>query len=181
MNLSGLILPCTGWSQRSQGLESGDLARVQSHDGLVLDGELVAGDRALEVRLELETVAHGQVHARLEQRPAAAAVLLGPVHRQVGVAQEVGRLARRAPGERDPDARTDEDPVALDGERVPEPLDDLLGRFGRRLQRAVLLEEHGELVAAEAGHDGGAPQARPRAAGRRPGAGRPRRRGRGCR
>src|SRR3990170_4513303 len=64
--------------------------------------------------------------------------------------QLVGDLGPEA-SRRDPDAAADLDLCALDQERDPERIDDALGDGHRLRQVRCIVEEHGELVAAEAG------------------------------
>ena len=55
---------------------------------LVGEEELAASERVAQVHLELHAVLHRVLHAALEHRVAVPAVPLGPVHRDVGVAQQ---------------------------------------------------------------------------------------------
>ena len=121
--------------------------------------------------------------ARLEQAVAALAVALGDVHRGVGVADQlvgVGDGRAGSTSEMPMLARSDE-LLVPDAQRRGERLEHALGGVGGLLRVVDVLEQHRELVAAEArggvaGADARRPGAwRPRAAPRR------RRRGRGCR
>ena len=86
-----------------QRLEADDLAAAQRDDRLVVELELVAVERVAQLALDLEA-AHGpRPHLRVEDLAAAAAALLRPVHRGVGVADQqlgVDRLARLSGGRR---------------------------------------------------------------------------------
>jgi hypothetical protein len=76
------------------------------------------------------------------------AVLLGPVHRHVRVAEQLTRVGAGA--RRDADAGADEHVAPGDPERLLQRLDQLPGeRDG--LLRCDVGEQHGELVAAEPG------------------------------
>ena len=88
----------------------------------------------------------------VEQLIAAAAALLCPVHRRVGVAdQGLGPLARFA---RQRDADTDGHEVLdpTEHERPREQRSDALGDLDRLPFLAQVLDQDGELVAAETGH-----------------------------
>ena len=52
-----------------------------------MDLELVQLERALQLRLELETLDHALVHGRFEDAITALAVTLRHVHGHVGVAE----------------------------------------------------------------------------------------------
>ena len=111
-----------------------------------MDDELVARHRALQIGLELDALEYLGAHRRLEEGVPALAVGLGAVHRDVGVAQQL--LAAPAAHD-DPDRGGDEDLAALDLERRVQRLDDALGDGDGLALGADVLEEHGELVAAE--------------------------------
>ena len=72
-----------------------DLAGLQDDDGLVVQDELVAVDRALEVGLQLEPAQRGVVHRRFEHLVATLARFLRHVHRDV---RRCAAALRRLPG-----------------------------------------------------------------------------------
>ena len=88
-----------------------------------------------------------RVHVRGVGAVAALALGLGPVHGEVGVAQE--RLGVLGAGG-DPDARADVDLAPLDRDRIGERLEDAARGRGRVGGVVDLLDQDGELVAAEA-------------------------------
>ena len=92
------------------------------------------------------------MHRRLEQAVAALAVALGDVHRGVGVADQLvgvgGRLAARRPRCRGWRGRRA--PCCSSAQRRGERVEDALGGVGRLLGADDVLEQDGELVAAEA-------------------------------
>jgi hypothetical protein len=100
------------------------------------------------------------VHLRVVALVAAAPGRLGPVHGQVGVAQQVvGPLdVALHPGDAHAAAHVQLAPI--DHERPGQPLQDALGHLGDVDVVAGVLDEHGELVAAEAGHGVAGPHAR---------------------
>ena len=63
------------------------LALIEANDGLEVDLELVQLQRALQLRLEFETLDYALVHGRLEDAITALAVTLRHVHRHVGIAE----------------------------------------------------------------------------------------------
>jgi hypothetical protein len=87
----------------NQSLHSGGAHVPQIERGLVHEEELVLRERAAQVHLELHPRLDGVLHPGLEHHVAVSAVPLGPVHRDVRVAQHL--LGRRALAHRDPDAR----------------------------------------------------------------------------
>ena len=133
-----------------QGLDPVDLAGVQVDDRLVVEDELAAGERVLQIRLDLEELHGAFVHRRLEDGVPVLPGGLGRVHRRVRVADEVVRSDVRLGRQRDAGARPDEDLAATDlehrSERLLEPRRQLdRGDLGDRI-----LEQDGELVAAQA-------------------------------
>ena len=92
------------------------------------------------------------MHRRLEQAVAALAVALGDVHRGVGVADQlvgVGGARRRRPS-RCRCSRATTSSLCSSASGSGERLEDALGGVGRLLRGLDVLEQHGELVAAEA-------------------------------
>ena len=119
-------------------------------DRLVVDAELLALDGAAQVALGPQAREGVLAHLLVEELVAAAAALLGPVHRGVGLAEH--RLGALGPArDRDADARRDEDLAAGpdrdrplpgvgdalgDGERLGLGLDLAAGRRTRRRRAA---------------------------------------------
>ena len=149
-----------------QRLQPHDAGGPEVHLGLVVEPELAPVERPAQLGLHLEPALHRLAHARLEHLEARAAVGLRPVHGDVGVAQEsLGGGALVAPAERDPDAGAHEDLLVLDPERPAERLDDPLGDEGGVRAHPDVLEQHGELVAADARDGVDAPEAAAEALG----------------
>ena len=122
----------------------------QRDDRLVVQPQLVAVDRTAQVVLDPQPGDRPVAHRLVEQLVAGPPALLGPVHRGVGVADQLlGALA--AAGERDADAGGDEVLVAGEHERAGEHRRDPLGHLDRVVLAADVLEQHPELVAAEPG------------------------------
>ena len=145
MNSSGGTSPRVACCQRSSASAALHGARLEVEDRLVDEEQLVAGDRLAQVGLQREPVVRGDVHLVAELGVAVAAGALGLVERDVGVAQQVaGRLAV-AGG--DADARGDGHRAAgrAEVERLAQHGEDARGH-----QLGLALDEHDELVAAEA-------------------------------
>ena len=134
-----------------QGLHPGGAHVAQVDRGLVGEEELVVLEGFAQVHLEFHAVLDGVLHAGLEHDVAVLAVPLGPVHRDVGVAQEL--LGRGSLPDRDPDARRHGHASLLvrsELERLLERVEQALGdQLGPGCQRE-LLGDHDELVPAEA-------------------------------
>ena len=120
-----------------QGLDGHDAAVLEVDDRLVVQPQLILGQRAAQALLDPDPVAQAPAHRAVEDLVGPAATGLHAVHGGVGVLQQA-LPALVLDG--DPDRRRQ--PV---GQRQPEPL-------GERRRLALVLElgEHRELVAAEA-------------------------------
>src|SRR3712207_941170 len=97
-----------------QRLHPDDLKRIEADDRLVVEDQLVAIDPAAQLALDLKPLDRAGAQLLAEQLGAAATMLLGPVHRGVGVAHKpLGGDGRRMGGRRrgsdgNPDAGGDE-------------------------------------------------------------------------
>ena len=133
-----------------QRLDAGHGAGAEGDDRLVVEHQLALLERAAQGALELEAMAHIGRHLRGVGLEAALAGALGGVHGGVGVAEHLAHaLARRGGG--DADAGGDEHLVAAQHEGLRhgagEPLDQGLLFLGS----GGILDQDGELVAAEPG------------------------------
>ena len=100
------------------------------------------------------------VHLRVEDLGAALAVGLGPVHRDVGIAQQlVDQLA--APRDADPDTAADDDVRPRHREWQVERDDDAFGQRHGILDRRPVPRQDRELVAAEPREQVALPKLRP--------------------
>ncbi len=143
--------PPAGRMPADERLDAHDRPGGELHDGLVLEPQLVPTDRADDERLELGALLDPLAHVRLEQLVAALAGALGPVHREVRVAQEVVGPAFAARRDGDPDARPRERVRVADADRDADHVDQAIGDEPGVLGAGQVLDEDGELVAAEAG------------------------------
>ena len=104
------------------------------------------------------------MHPLLVEAVGARAVVLGAVERDVGVAQHlVGGRLLAAVDERDARRGRDGEPPAGELERLRERVQEVAGHLPGGFRRGARLEQHGELVAAEArgGVAGGEPLRQP--------------------
>ena len=116
------------------------------------------GERAAKVAGELQALAGPRVHGGLVDRRALLALVLGRVHRQVGVADQLLR-AHLPVAEGDADAGVHEDVVSVQVERKFLAFVDAVGHFLGREGGIGALNQHHELVSAEAGSGVGAAHA----------------------
>ena len=143
-----------GMAPAQQSFDAGHGTVLQPDHRLVVELELVGDEGALEVVAQLEPGHDALVHGRLEQPVAALAVALGDVHGRVGVADQLlGVTPVSWPEDRDADAAAEGDLPVPSVHRLGEQIEDALRRVRGRLAVADVVEQHGELVAAEAsGH-----------------------------
>ena len=138
-----------------QGLHAGDPSRLELDHRLVMEDELLVLERALEVGLQFKAAQRGVVHRGLEDLVATLALLLRHVHRDVGVAHERLRdLFAAVTGflrDGDPDARADENLLALQRERLLEHLHDPVGDVRSLDALPAVLQQDRELVPTQPG------------------------------
>ena len=132
-------------------LEPLDAARLHFDDGQVEKAELLAQERAAQVRLELHELGLALAHRGVEHHRARPALRLGAVHGGVGIPEQLLRLLVGRGAERDADAHRAEDLVTADLERLAGHLVDAIGHHRGVLRRLHVVEQDGELVAAVAG------------------------------
>ena len=155
--------PALGVAPAHERLDAHELAGRQVGDRLVVQRQLVVAQGVAHLAGQLEAIA-AVVVALGGVDPVPGAPALGLVHRDVGVAQQGARVLGVLGEDGDADARADvqRDP----GERVgaPERRAQPGGRHRGRLGVGVL-DQHAELVAAQAGDDvaGAHRRAQPRA------------------
>ena len=142
--------PTAGTGPAHERLEAADVRRGQLDDRLVDEREVVALDRLAQLGLERQALDRRGVHVRVEDLIAAAAGRLGAIHRDVGVAQQFvhGGVWRAA--EHDADTRRRVDLVAVQADRIAERPLQALGDEAHLVGRGETLDQHRELVAAEA-------------------------------
>ena len=131
-----------------------DGSRPQVEDRLVVQHELVALERAAQLRLELETLRDLVDHRVVEEAPARLSVLLRLVHRGVGVAEQhhrIGVLGRVALHGDDADAHREHRVVAVEHDRRLDRVADLLRDRGRVVDVPQSFAQDHELVAAGPG------------------------------
>ena len=133
-----------------EGLDAADFVVGKIDDGLVVQLELVGGERLAQVVLHAAAHLHLRIHLGSEEAIGAAPVAFGAIERQVGVPDQlIGcRSVGRADG--DADAGADHDLCAVEIVGCAYGLDDAQRQHGRirRLHDADL--QHCELVPAHA-------------------------------
>ena len=133
-----------------QRLGGHDRTGLEVDDRLIVDHQLVALEGLPKSVEDVEPVDGSILHGQIEEGAAVLAALLDPVHREVRAPQEllgVERVLRHG----DPDARGHHDLFAAQAERRIEQPADALGRGQGVVEAADALEQHRELVTAEAG------------------------------
>ena len=135
-----------------QRLAPRDGAPIGAHVGLEVQHELVAAQRAAQVLHEALALLQLAVHLGLEEPHRAAPLGLGAVERRVGALEQgVLRVAvRRREGHADADA--DRHAFAQHQEGLGQPRDDLPAQGLDGPEPGRPLDQHHELVAAEARH-----------------------------
>ncbi len=131
-------------------LEAAQAEVFERDDGLVVEHELVAFERAAHVGFELQEVDGARVHRLVEDFVARLAERLGAVHGGVGVAQDVFGALVAGRGGRDAHADGGEDLAAREHEGRGQLFLDALGDLDGLLLFDDIFDEDGELVAAEA-------------------------------
>jgi hypothetical protein len=97
-----------------QRLEAGDPASLQVDDRLIIELKITPRDRLAQVEFQASAQFGLQSHLRLEETVDAASVLLGAIHREVGLLQQRRRVAVSAVEDRNADAGAYIDLVASD-------------------------------------------------------------------
>ena len=101
---------------------------------LIHDPELLALERVAQVPLQATTKHHLPMHRRVEEAPAATTLLLGPIQRQIRVAEQPIMAVAVFGDQGDPDAGGQLELLVSDQERLGDPLDDLLRKHRRTVR-----------------------------------------------
>ena len=135
-----------------QGLDAGDGARGRGHHGLVVGLELVGVERPSQRGLQVEALDRAAAHGLDVEHPGASCPSrLGLVHGHVGVVQDVvGRALLRRHADADADAGHHLAPAGQ-GDGGAQRLLDAGGHHLGVPHVDDVLQQHCELVAAEAG------------------------------
>jgi hypothetical protein len=147
-NAIGGSRPLRGVLPSHESLEAHDGPEAKVEDRLIVQTHLVLEDRATQVGLEFEAFNDRDVHLVLELLVAVLAFALGPVHREVGVAQQlIARVVANT--ERDADAHRGRELLGSDRDRFAQGAHDSLGESNDLAATGDVLDEHGELVTAQ--------------------------------
>ena len=144
--------PALGMVPAQQRLVADGTAIGQRHDGLVVRHELVADQRVAQVALHVQQRQRLASQAVVEHGGAMAATVLGVVHRRVGVAQQLLRLAVMRAGQGDADGGGGEDLLDAQPERRLQRTDDAVGDLGSGGRVVHVFQQHRELIAAQSGN-----------------------------
>ena len=129
-----------------QGLEAGQRAGRQAEERLILDTQLARGQRCAQLAFEQQPLGDLGAQANVEHRIARLACGLGPVHRDVGVAQHFTGVGVGNRTRRDADARARVDLGAGDlAQHAEQPL----GQRDGVVDAAGAFDQDRELVAAQ--------------------------------
>ena len=146
--LTGEDEPAVRMAPPHERFHADDAARLERHDRLVVDVELLRDHGALEVGLEREPLEHMLVHRGLVDRVPALALALRPVHREVCAAHQLAGRLRPRP-ERDADACLHGDVRPDDRHGAPHRGEDPSRNRHGALRLVDALDQDRELVAAE--------------------------------
>ncbi len=139
-------------SPADQRLERDDAIRLKVDDRLVVQHELVPGQRAAQVHLQVEERHGRRVGAAVVDGVVSLPPGLRLVHRQVGVVEKLFRLRLGRGAQRDADAAGDEDVTPVHDERLFEVRRDALGHVRGAGHAREPFQHDAELVAAEPRH-----------------------------
>ncbi len=133
-----------------QRLYARDLVAFQADDGLVEHHEFVAFDGEAEVAFQFQPFDDARVHLGFEDFVTAPSVLLPEIHRHVGVPQQLVRRLDAGLADGDADATADHRLAPLEHERLATGGQEPFRDPNRLLDGGHVLDQHRELVAAEA-------------------------------
>src|SRR6185437_8635411 len=136
-----------------QRLDADHLVAAGVDDWLIGGSQPVVLDRLVEVAFEQLAVRQVGIHRRVIDAGAVAAFVLGTVQRHIGVAQNVGGVARAAVDHRDADRRADDDVVAVDQVRRANRGDNASSDRLQRIRIRRADGDDGEFIAAEPGDE----------------------------
>ena len=169
MNSVGGTRPRAGWFQRHRASTPVIWPDAEVEGRLVVQEQLPGLQGAPQVGLELHPCDQLGVHPGVVALEPALAGRLGPVHGQVGVAQQLVGPVDVAVHPGDADAGADVQLAVVDQERLAQASRIRSATVSTLGVVAGVLDQHGELVAAEAGHGVARAARRPAQPLRRPG------------
>ncbi len=132
-----------------QGLEADDLARLQVHQRLEVGHDVLVLDGLQQFALQTVALADGLVHLRLEEPQRRAALGLGSVERDVGLAQHLRSVLGVLGDQRDADGRADLVASAVGGDRLFQVIGDAQRDRGGGVGPHQMRRQHRELVPAQ--------------------------------
>src|SRR5439155_21883601 len=147
--VAGMHTPPARVVPANQRLDADRIAVGHVHEGLVHHHQLSTVQRTLQVGAHLEASCRDLLHAGFENLEPAFALRLCSVHGHVGSSHQLLGADVTARRDRDADGGTHGHLVPGDHETWLEDRDDSLSDANRRISLVRILEEDGELVAAE--------------------------------
>ena len=142
-----------------EGLDGGHPPRGQVEDRLVVQAQLSLGQGLAQPALQGQALQGGGVHVGSVELVAVAALLLGAVHRGVGVLHQRLRVPAVLRVEADADAGRHEQLLVLLQEGLAQRVEHLVRHLGRVHRRGDVGQQQRELVAAQPRHRVAFPQA----------------------
>ncbi len=152
MKAAGDSRPSRGWRQRSSASAPTSAFVREPHLRLVEHLELFVVAGAAQLVVVGAGAVNRPAQGGREGAVAVATVVLRLVERQVGAGQQLGRGAAVARVCGDADAGTDAHRVAVECDGPRQRADDGFGDLAGLAVIGDVAQQHGELVAAEAGH-----------------------------
>ena len=124
--------------------------RLETHDRLQVAGDLSIRDGEMKIGLQAGPALGRQAHAQVVEAEPPPALLLGSIHRHVGVLdQPFGGLTGRSGG--DPQRGAAEQGPALHHQRLHQAGDQALRELLHR-HRIAVRHHHHELISPQASH-----------------------------
>ena len=125
-----------------------DPARGHVDDWLVVQAKLIALQRMAQILLQIQPREAVAVHARVEHDMLTLAAGLGPVHRDIRVAQHGFCIVPVGVAERQADAGRDHNVPPVKRERGAELPGDVFGHDGRIGFADEIVDQHHKFVSA---------------------------------
>ena len=149
--------PCPGRRQRSSASAPTTRPLRRVHLGLIQDHQFVAFQRAPQLALQHQPLDRGGIHFGHVEGAGIAAVLLGVVHRRIGVADQIDHVLGVVGTDGDADAGGQVHLLLVDVESAADFIQQgaRQGADGRAVVdvHRQIIDEHGELVARQPADD----------------------------
>jgi len=144
--------PARGVAPAHQRLEPHEVPPARGHLRLVVEREFVRLDGLAEVAFEVAAFGHRLVHGGFEHAVGVPPLQLRPVEGEVGALEHLLAALAVLRHQGDADAEADLHPLLAEGDRRVHGKDEAPRQILDGGEVASLGHQHGELVAAQAGH-----------------------------